>query len=131
MPKTSVYLPDDLSEYVSTSEVNLSGLLQEAIRAHRDAHNELEARFRAELRKYRTSPDRRAEWEAQFEPMYPFTPCETCGTGVDEGEGCLAMFDPYNAVPVALLAHYPDDLRRASLQYWADSGYTDVALGPQ
>lgn len=131
MPKTSVYLPPDLSAYVSTSGLNLSGLLQDAIRTHQAEHDTLEAKFREELQKYRNSPHRQEEWDSFKEgsDRLPFVQCATCGTAVDDAEGCLALEDPYNAAPVALLAHYPEEMRRSNLRYWADSGFRDVALG--
>ena len=130
MPNVTLYLPDDLHAYAKARDLKLSPLLQDAVRAHQDSQSPLQAKFMEELEKYRNSPERRAEWE-RAEPGEPFIPCTVCGTGCDEAEGCMAMFEPYDAAPVALLAHYPDDLRRESLQYWANSGYTDVALGPQ
>lgn len=136
MPNITVYLPDDLHAYVRDNvgrQLNISSLLQEAIRAHLTAHSELEGKFREELEKYRTDPERRAEWERReagtIDP-HAFVPCETCGTGYDEAEGCMAMFEPYDAAPVALIAHFPAELRQGMLQYWKDSGYTDVPMGP-
>jgi hypothetical protein len=132
MPNVTLYLPDDLHAYAKDQDLKLSPLLQDAVRAHQDSQSPLQAKFVEELKKYRNSLDRKLDWVRQYGPDEPFTACEVCGSGMDDGEGCCqAMVDPYNAAPVALLAHYPDDLRRDSLQYWADSGYTDVALGPQ
>jgi len=130
MGATTVYLPEDLRQYASRSNLNLSGLLQAAIKAHQAEHDALEARFREELEKYRTDPARHAEWVDQAEEDDgPFRVCATCGTWMSETEGCMAVFEPYEAASVALLAHYPDDMRRANLQYWADSGFKDVTLG--
>lgn len=130
MPNVTVYLPDDLHQYVQGQDLKLSALLQEQVRRHQAQHGELEQQFQTELEKYRNSSERRAEWE-RLEPGYPFNPCAVCGTGCDEAEGCLAMFEPYSAAAVAILAHEPDSLRRASLRAWAASGFKDVPLGPQ
>jgi post-segregation antitoxin (ccd killing protein) len=132
VPNVTLYLPDDLNEYARSSSLKLSALLQDAIHAHQNEHSELEQRFREELEKYRTSPDRRAEWdrmEASQPAPQPFRPCPVCGTGIDEAEGCMAIFEPYGAAAVALLAHFPDGMRRQNLQYWADSGYKDTPVG--
>lgn len=133
MPNVTVYLPDDQHTYLREHGLKPSEMLQAAIRQHRVDHDALESKFREELERYRTSPERKIEWEAEWDarsgPPAPFVPCETCGTAVDPAEGCGALAEPYDAAPVALLAHYPDDMRRANLQYWADSGYRDVAVG--
>lgn len=131
MSNTTVSLPDDLRGYARAAGVNLSGLLQQAVRAHRAEHDSLEAKFREELEKYRSDPERQAEFArlGAGNGLAQFRPCPACGTAVDEAEGCMAMFEPYDAAPVALLAHYPDDMRRANLRYWADSGCADVTLG--
>lgn len=134
MPNVTLYLPDDLHAYAKAHDLRLSPMLQAAVQAYQDSQDPLLAKFAEELEKYRNDPERRAEWDrdvAGSSNSHAFVPCEVCGTAVDEAEGCMAMFEPYSAAPVAILAHYPDDLRRASLQYWADSGFKDVALGPQ
>lgn len=127
MGNVTVYLPEDLHEYARNAELGLSALLQEAVRAHRESP--LEAIFRQKLEEYRNDPERRAEWE-RLEPGYPFVPCSICGTGVDEAEGCMATFEPYDAAPVALIAHYPPELRAGNLRYWRDSGFRDVQMTP-
>ncbi len=126
MPNVTVYLPDDQHAYLRVHGLKPSEMLQAAIRDLQLAP--LEEKFREELRKYRNDPERKAAWERE-EPGYPFVPCEVCGTGCDEAEGCMAVFEPYEAAPVALLAHYPDEMRRANLRYWEKSGFKDVTLG--
>jgi hypothetical protein len=126
MPNVTVYLPDDQHAYLRAHSLKASEMLQDAIRDLQLAP--LEAKFREELEKYRTSPERKAEWE----PMSagePFEPCPVCGTAEDPVEGCMAMFNPFDAAAVALLAHYPDDMRRSNLRYWEKSGFKDVTLG--
>jgi hypothetical protein len=134
MPKVTLYLPDDLAALVKgRDEINLSALLQDKLRETLDETAALEATLREKLEEYRNSPDRQAEWErreAGAVDPHAFVPCPTCGTGVDEIEGCMAMFEPYDAAPVALLAHFPAELRLGMLRYWRDSDYTDVPMGP-
>ena len=128
MPNVTVYLPDEQHKFLKASRLSPSELLREAIQDLQLAP--LEQKFREELEKYRSSPDRKTEWEEQAEAADgPFRQCETCGTWTNEFEGCMAMAEPYDAAPVALLAHYPDDMRRANLRYWADSGFKDVTMG--
>jgi hypothetical protein len=125
MPNVTVYLPDDQHAYLRAHGLRPSEMLQDAVRALQLAP--LEEKFREEWRKYRNDPERRAEWERDSDEQ--FVPCQVCGTAEDPVEGCMAMFDPYKAAAVALLAHYPDDMRRANLQYWEKSGFKDVTLG--
>lgn len=125
MPKTSIYLSDSQSRFLKTRGLSASELLQGAIENLRLAP--LEEKFREELRKYRSDPERKAEWERDSDEQ--FVPCQVCGTAEDPLEGCMAMFEPYQAAAVALLAHYPDDMRRANLRYWEKSGFKDVTLG--
>jgi hypothetical protein len=127
VPKTSIYLSDSQSRFLKATGLSASELLQEAIENLQLAP--LEEKFREELEKYRNDSARRAEWYEKYDQEYPFKPCPVCGTGMDDAEGCLAMFEPYEAAPVALLAHYPDDMRRANLRYWEKSGFKDIPLG--
>lgn len=127
MPNVTVYLPDGQHAYLKKQGISPSELLREAIEDRQLAP--LEERFRTELELYRNDPERKAEWEPQSGGE-PFVPCEVCGAAVDPGEdACLNIIDPYDAAPVALLAHYPDDMRRANLRYWEKSGFRDVTLG--
>lgn len=125
MPNVTVYLPDDQHAYLRTHSLKASEMLQAAIRDLQLAP--LEEKFREELEKYRRDPERKAEWERDNDEQ--FVPCQVCGTAEDLFEGCMAMFEPYQAAAVALLAHYPDDMRRANLRYWEKSGFKDVTLG--
>jgi hypothetical protein len=125
MPNVTVYLPDDQHRYLKSRDLSPGELLRDAIRDLQLAP--LEEKFREELEKYRNDPERKAEWARESDD--PFTPCEICGTAADQAEGCMAMFEPYDAAPVALLAHYPGDMRRANLRYWEKSGFKDVTLG--
>ena len=131
MPNVTVYLPDDLHAFVRAQGLKPSELLQSAVRDLQLAP--LEERFREMLTFYRNDPERKIEWESEWDarpgPPEPFVPCETCGTAVDPAEGCMAVFEPYEAAAVALLAHYPDDMRRANLAYWEKSGFKDVTMG--
>lgn len=125
MPNVTVYLPDDQHTYVRVHGLKPSEMLQAAIRDLQLAP--LEEKFRQELRQYRSDPERKAEWERDNDSQ--FVPCQVCGTAEDPAEGCMAMAEPYAAAAVALLAHYPDDMRRANLRYWEKSGFRDVTLG--
>ena len=128
MPNVTVYLPDDMNEFMREQGLKPSTLLQDAIRGLQLAP--LEERFRTELEVYRNDPERKAEWERVDGDGEPFVPCEVCGAAVDPYEAaCLNMIEPYEAAAVALLAHYPDDMRRANLRYWEKSGFKDVTLG--
>jgi hypothetical protein len=125
MPNVSVYLPGDQYKFLKGHGLSPSEMLQAAIRDLQLAP--LEEKFREELRKYRNDPERKAEWERESDAQ--FLPCRVCGTAEDPVEGCMAVFEPYEAAAVALLAHYPDDMRRANLRYWEKSGFKDVTLG--
>jgi hypothetical protein len=125
MPNVTVYLPDDQHKYLRTHGLKPSEMLQDAIRELQLAP--LEEKFREMLRVYRSDPERKAEWERASDSQ--FVPCQVCGTAEDPVEGCMALFEPYEAAAVALLAHYPDDMRRANLRYWEKSGFKDVTLG--
>jgi hypothetical protein len=134
MPNVTLYLPDDQHKYLKSHDLSPSELLQAAIRVHQAEHDALEAKFREELEKYRNDPERKAEWErldgwGPDDAVPPFVACETCGTAVDPFEGCMAVAEPYEAAAVALLAHYPDDIRRANLSYWEQGSFKDVTLG--
>lgn len=125
MPNVTVYLPDGQHKFLKDQDISPSVLLREAVENLQLAP--LEERFRTELEKYRNDSERKAEWARESDD--PFTPCEICGTAADQAEGCMAMFEPYQAAAIALLAHYPDDMRRSNLRYWEKSGFKDVTLG--
>ena len=128
MPKTSVYLSESQHAHLKEHDISPAELLKGAIE---DLQlGPLEERFRTELERYRNDPERRAEWERREDEPEPFVACEVCGAAVDPYEdACVNMTEPYDAAPVALLAHYPDDMRRANLRYWEKSGFKDVTLG--